>query len=114
MEIEFYATRDGKDPVKSYLAELSPKQQAKIAWTFRVIQNIHPIPAQYLQKMVDTDSLWEVRVVFAGDIFRLMGFINEEQKLVLCHGFTKKTQKSPQQEIATATARKNEYENRKK
>ncbi len=113
MEIEFYATRDGVRPVDSYLAQLSPKQQAKVAWTFRVVQHLHPVPAQYLQKLVNTDGLWEVRVIFAGDIFRILGFVKDERTLVLCHGFTKKTQKTPTQEIATATARKVEYEQRK-
>lgn len=112
MEIEFYRTRDEKCPVEDYLDGLNSKQVEKVLWTLRAVKTLNPVPAQYLQKMTNTDDLWEVRVSFAGDIFRLLGFYNAKGSLVLTHGFTKKTQKTPAQEILTAENRKKDYENR--
>jgi phage-related protein len=62
--------------------------------------------------MVATDDLWEVRVIFSGNIFRLLGWMDDMGKFVLAHGFTKKTEKTPLQEIRTNETRKRIYENK--
>ena len=64
------------------------------------------------EKMAATDDLWEVRVIFAGNIFRLLGWMEGTDKLVLAHGFTKKTEKTPLQEIQITETRKKIYENK--
>jgi phage-related protein len=92
---------------------LNAKQAAKVLWTISALKATHPSPTVYLQKMTATDDLWEVRVIFAGNIFRLLGWMEENNKLVLAHGFTKKTQKTPPQEILRAENRKKDHENRK-
>jgi phage-related protein len=58
-----------------------------------------------------TDDLWEARVIFSGNIFRLLGWMEGTDKLVLEHGFTKKTDKTPLQEIQITETRKKIYEN---
>jgi len=71
------------------------------------------VPAQYFQKLVNTDDIWEVRVQFGGKIFRLLGFLGDSKTVILNHAFTKKTQKTPPQEIALAESRKRDYHNRR-
>jgi len=112
IEILFYRTRENKCPVQDYLDSLNAKQAAKALWTFRLIRSVNPVPAQYFQKMQGTDDLWEVRVIFAGDIFRFLGFRDKKGNLIICHGFTKKAQKTPAREIEIAEGRKAEYEKR--
>ena len=80
--------------------------------TLSAIRLTHPAPSVYLKKMVATDDLWEVSVIFAGNIFRLLGWMEGTEKLVLAHGFTKKTEKTPMQEIQITENRKNIYENK--
>jgi phage-related protein len=65
--------------------------------------------------LVSTDGIWEVRIQFGGNIFRLLGFFDEEEEslVVLTNGFAKKTQKTPPQEIKLAEQRKQDYLNRK-
>jgi phage-related protein len=41
----------------------------------------------------------DLDVIFSGNIFRLLGWVDDMGKLVLAHGFTKKTEKTPLQEI---------------
>lgn len=53
-----------------------------------------------------------MRVIFAGNIFRLLGWMDGADKLILAHGFTKKTEKTPGQEIRTTEARKKIHENK--
>ena len=73
----------------------------------------HPASAFRLsEKMAATDDLWEVRVIFSGNIFRVLGWMDDMGKLVLAHGFTKKTDKTPLHEIRTTETRKRIYENK--
>lgn len=51
---------------------------------------------------------------FGGNIFRLLGFFEQENLVILTHGFVKKTQKTPPQDIELAEQRKREYLQRKK
>ncbi|MCK4837413.1 MAG: type II toxin-antitoxin system RelE/ParE family toxin [Desulfobulbaceae bacterium] len=43
------------------------------------------------------------------NIFRLLGFFDGNELVVLSHAFTKKTQKTPQKEIKKAEQRKKDY-----
>jgi phage-related protein len=113
-EVHYYRTIDGKCPVEKYIAELSDRQAEKVLWTLRLVRDLNPVPTQYLQKLSGSDELWEVRISHAGNIFRLLGFVTGGRRIMLVHGFTKKTQKTPPQEMTTAVARKKEYEAREK
>ena len=65
------------------------------------------------QKMVNTNELWEIRIRQNRNIFRLLSFFDGAALVVVASGFQKKTQKTPQQEIKTAEARKKDYFRRK-
>ena len=72
---------------------------------------LRPLSESHMTNLA-TDDLWEVRVIFAGNIFRLLGWMEGTDKLVLAHGFTKKTEKTPLQEIQLTENRKKIYENK--
>ncbi|HET7623895.1 MAG TPA: type II toxin-antitoxin system RelE/ParE family toxin [Verrucomicrobiae bacterium] len=65
------------------------------------------------QKLEGEDELWEVRAEFGGDAFRLLGFWDAGQLIILTNGFAKKSQKTPEREITLAAQRKRDYLNRK-
>jgi phage-related protein len=75
----------------------------------RLVEELDNVPRQYFKKLVNTDDIWEVRVQLGNNIFRLLGFLDEPDTLVLTNGFVKKTQKTPAQEIALAERRKRDY-----
>lgn len=112
MKVIFYRTSDGRCPVVDYLDGLNAKQAQKVMWTLRAVETLTPVPGNYLQKMVNTDNLWEVRVSHARNIFRLLGWMVPGGSLMLAQGFTKKTQATPAREISITESRKNEYEKR--
>jgi phage-related protein len=58
------------------------------------------------------DGLFELRIKFAGDITRIFYFFIVDNKIILTNGFVKKTQKTPQNEIALAMKYKTDYEER--
>ncbi len=69
---------------------------------------------EYFKKLQNTDGIWEVRVQFGNNAFRLLGFIDNGKFVIMTNGFSKKTRKTPQQEIALAEQRKKEYQERKR
>lgn len=112
--VNFYRTESGKSPVEDFLDSLSGKQAQKVLWVLRLVEELDVVPTQYLKKLVSTDDIWEVRVRFGGNIFRLLGFFDGTTLMILTNGFAKKSQKTPRQEIELATRRKNEYLSRKR
>jgi phage-related protein len=80
----------------------------------QVIEELDVVPHQYFKKLVDSDDIWEVRIQFGNDIFRLLGFFDGVALIILTNGFAKKTQKTPPQEIELAVRRKDDYLERKK
>lgn len=113
-QIDFYRTSSGRCPVEEFLDSLTGKQAQKITWVLQLIEDLDHVPKQYFKKLVNTDDIWEVRVQFSGNIFRLLGFLDGDELLILTSGFAKKTQKTPHQEIATAEQRKRDYLRRRK
>ena len=107
--VEFYKTIKGDCPVENYLDTLNDKQVEKILWVLKVVKEIHTVPQNYLKKLVSTDNIWEVRIRSGKNIFRLLGFFYAGSLIILTNGFTKKTQKTPRNEIEIAEQRKKEY-----
>jgi len=112
-EIRFYRTELGTCPVEEFLDSLTGKQAQKVIWVLQLIEEMDLIPVQYFKKLVNTDDLWEVRVQMGNNIFRLLGFLEENKVVILNNAFQKKTQKTPKKEIQLAEARKKDYLKRK-
>ena len=102
---------------KSYFEEFFKQQkskvQDKIIWTFNLIEELPRIPETYLKHIESTDGLYEIRVKFGSDIYRIFCFFDEGKLVVLANGFQKKSQKTPKQEIEKALKIKKEYESEK-
>ena len=98
--------------MQEHLNTLSDKQVTKITWVLKLIREINPIPTNYFKKLVNTDNIWEVRVGVGRDTFRLLGFLDGQELIILTNSFQKKTQKTPSKEIKLAEYRKKEHLNR--
>ena len=93
---------------------LTGKQAQKVLWVLQLIEELESVPRQYFKKLVDSEGIWEVRTQFGNDIFRLLGFFDGGNLLILTNGFAKKTQQTPPKEIELAIRRKNDYLARRK
>lgn len=67
------------------------------------------MPTTYLKYIEGTNGLFEVRVQLGTDIFRIFCCFDGNRLVVLFSGFQKKTQKTPQREIARAISIMNDY-----
>ena len=112
-EIHFYRTETDFCPVEEFLYSLSAKQAQKVAWVLQLIEEINIVPVQYFKKLVSTDDIWEVRIQVGNNIFRILGFLDDDRLVVLNHAFQKKTQKTPKKEIKIAEERKKDYLSRR-
>jgi hypothetical protein len=109
---------DGKSPIAEFLDSLSGKQAQKVAWVLQLVEELNYVPSTYLKKLVNTDDIWAVflskGVQVGGNIFRLLGFFDGDNLVVLNHAFQKKTQKTPLKEIKIAENRRKDYLSRKR
>ena len=102
-----------KDYFDEFYNSLSKKVQAKILWTFRVVEDLDRIPEIYFKHIENTDGLYEIRIQVGSDIFRIFCFFDLDNIVVVGHGFQKKTQKTPISEIQKAiNIKKDYYENK--
>jgi len=99
-----------KDYFTDFYNQQKQKVKTKIIWTFRLIETIQQVPEDYLKHLESTDGLYEIRVQYGSDIFRIFCFFDEGKLIVLANGFQKKSQKTPRSEIEQALKIKREYE----
>jgi len=108
-EIRFYTTETGRCPVQEHLDDLPDKTVQKMTWVLRVVRDLGRVPANYLKKLVNTDDIWEVRVDVGRNTFRLLGFFDRRELIILTNSFQKKTYQTLLAEIRLAEERKADY-----
>ena len=113
-KILFYETKSGQKPIEDFLDQLPAKTAQKVTWVLKLIEDLERVPSKYFKKMVNTADLWEVRATAGSNIFRLIGFFDGPNLVILGHAFQKKTQKTPKRAIKVAEERKKDYFRRKK
>lgn len=57
--------------------------QKKIEWTLNLLRTIDRVPKKYFDHMTGTDGLFEVRVEYQGNIFRIFAFFDKGNLIVL-------------------------------
>ena len=103
-EVIFY-----KDYFRGFYKSQTKKVQTKIIWTFKIIEDLDRIPEIYLKYLDNTSGLYEIRIQLGSDIYRIFCFFDEQNVIVIGHGFHKKTQKTPIKEIERAQKIRKEY-----
>lgn len=96
-----------------YVAQ-SEKVRRKIAQTLVWLQTLDRLPSTILKSIESKKGLYEIRIEFGGDIFRVFCCFDEGSLIILFNGFQKKTQKTPLGEIERAARLMNEYFESKK
>lgn len=98
-----------KDYFEKFYDSQNDKVKKKILWTLRVITELDQIPEVYLKHIKNSSGLYEIRVRAGNNIFRIFCFFDIDNLVVIGHGFQKKTQKTPKQQIERAEQIKREY-----
>ena len=85
------------------------KVRKKIVQTLVWLQTLDRLPVTILKSIEGKKGLFEIRVEFGGDIFRVFCCFDEGSLVILFNGFQKKTQKTPSGEIDKAERLMKEY-----
>ena len=103
-EIKFY-----KHYFNEFYVAQTDKVRKKIAQTLVWLQTLDRLPVSILKSIEGKKGLFEIRVEFGGDIFRVFCCFDEGSLVILFNGFQKKTQKTPSGEIEKAERLMKEY-----
>lgn len=102
----FFVAASGRMPVRDWLLDLDQLDRREIGKDIQKVEFGWPIGMPYCRPL--GRGLWEVRSsISSGRIARVV-FCLRDGDMVLIHGFVKKTQKTPQQEIDLALQRMKE------
>lgn len=95
---------------QSFLESLPYNAKEKIAYNIRRVM-AGEINKELFKKLEDSDGIWEFRTLYQKTAYRLFAFwdTREETLVIATHGIVKKTQKTPQKEIAKAEEIKRKY-----
>ena len=103
-EIKFY-----KHYFNEFYVAQTDKVRKKIAQTLVWLQTLDRLPVTILKSIEGKKGLFEIRVEFGGDIFRVFCCFDEGSLVIHFNGFQKKTQKTPSGEIDKAERLMKEY-----
>ena len=92
-----------------FYKDLDIKVKTKIQYVFELIKQVDMVPEKFLAPMTGYDGLFEIRIEFQSNIYRVFCCFDKGQLVVLLNGFQKKTQKTPKDQIERAMRLKNEY-----
>ncbi len=98
-----------KDYYLTFFNEQRPEVKKKLNWTLQLIATLERVPEKYFKHITGSSGLYEIRMEFNSNIFRVFCFFDEGQLVVLVNGFQKKTTKTPKGEIELAERLKQEY-----
>jgi phage-related protein len=90
------------------------KVKDKIDYVLFLVTVAERIPKKFFDQMTGYDGLFEIRIEFESNIFRIFCCFDERNLVILFNGFQKKTQKTPKNEIDKAIKIKQEYFDYKK
>ena len=99
LDAVFFRTTNGNEPVREWLKGLSKKQRRTIGEDVAYVQYKWPIGKPRVDHL--RGAIWEIRS-------------NLGNRMILLHGFIKKTQRTPNDDIELATKRFKEWEHGQK
>jgi phage-related protein len=104
--VVFYRTPTGIEPVRDWLRDLPNDDRQAIGFDLATVQVGWPVGMPLCRPL--GGGLWEVRSSLPSRrIARLLFFVHED-RIGIVHGFIKKTQKTPREEIDLARKRMKE------
>ena len=109
IDLHFYCTEAGNEPVRDWLKGQGEAERRAIGLDLQRVQFRWPIGMPLCRAL--GDRLWEVRTSLPNGTIVRMLICFHAGKLYVLHGFIKKTQKTPDEDLKLALKRKKEIEN---
>ena len=98
-----------KHHFREFYDSMSEKVQQKIDYVLFLVSIAERIPKKFFRQIIGTDALYEIRIEYESNIYRIFCCFDEGNLVVLFNGFIKKSQKTPKREIEKALRIMKEY-----
>lgn len=92
-----------------FFNSLKEKVQKKFNWTLQLIATQERISEKYFKHITDSSGIFEIRVEYDSDIYRVFSFFDKGNLIILVNGFQKKSQRTPKKELELAEKLKKRY-----
>ena len=106
--IEIYTKVDGTKPFNIFMDSLNVKLQAKVAREIILLGKCGNELREPHTKFL------ELRIKQSNNITRVLYFFMQDRKIILTHGFVKKSQRTPIKEIERCKKYRNDYITRRR
>jgi len=101
--VAFYRSQAGAEPVREWLQALSKADRHLIGTDILRVQEQWPIGMPVCRAL--GKGLWEVRSSLTGNRIARVLFTFDGSRVVILHGFIKKTRKTPMDDLGLARRR---------
>lgn len=92
-----------------FYKELDSKTKEKVKFVLELIKQVDKVPKKFLAPISGADGLYEIRIEYQSNIYRIFCCFDKGNMVILFSGFQKKTAKTPMVEIDRAMRLKTEY-----
>lgn len=106
--VVFYRTRAGSEVVRDWLRSLDHQDRNAVGQDLMRVQYRWPVGMPLCRPL--HNGLWEVRTDLPSSRIARVLFALSGERIVVLHGFIKKTQKTPDADLALARRRQREFE----
>jgi phage-related protein len=105
----FYRTEAGGEPVREWLKGLSGEDRKRLGEDIKTVEFGWPIGMPVCRSL--GHGIHEVRTKLSHHrIARVLFYVDRKGRMVLLHGFIKKSQKAPQEDLELARSNKAKHE----
>jgi phage-related protein len=105
----FFRTEAGGEPVRDWLKGLPSEDRQRIGEDIKTVEFGWPLGMPLCRPV--GDGVYEVRAgLVQNRIARVLFYIDRKGRMVLLHGFIKKTRKTPDEELRLARNNKSKHE----
>ena len=108
IEVLFYKTPGGKEPVREWMLQLDKDGRYIMGVDLKTVEFGWPLGMPIVRSLKNYDRLWEVRSNISGNRIARVLFTVHDATMVLLHGFIKKTQKTLKSDFDLADDRRRE------
>lgn len=110
-KIEYYKTYQGHEPIQEFIDNLEERYRTKVFHTFELLAEFGPLLRMPHAKKITGTSIWELRILGQASL-RFFYIAIIQKTFLILHGFTKRKQKTPKNEVEFALKRLNECQTR--
>jgi len=104
LNVIFYKKSSGTEPVKDWLKDLSKEDMKLIGQDLKTVEFGWPMGMPLVRKL--DKLLWEVRINLTSSKIARVLFTVKDSTMVLLHGFIKKSQKTPDNDLKLGKTRR--------